>query len=140
MTEAQSSFPRRDADGRIVAITDLLGLALAGLVIGVLALVVFDGVFSLLDLGDFGEASGWLAIILPVWIFVEEFRAWAGGPARIAAALVGAAVGVTLGLLVAGVASGAGPLWSGIAAAAAFALVYALIWFYGIRWLTHRTG
>ncbi|WP_281891637.1 hypothetical protein [Phytohabitans aurantiacus] len=140
MTEAQSSFPRRDADGRIIAITDLLGLALAGLVIGVLALVVFDGVFSLLDLGDFGEASGWLAMILPVWIFVEEFRAWAGGPARIAAALVGAAIGVTLGLLAAGLISGAGPLWSGVAAAAVFALAYALIWFYGIRWLVHRTG
>lgn len=140
MTEAQTGFPRRDADGRIIAITDLLGLALAGLVIGALALLVFDGVFSLLGFGDFGEASGWLAVILPVWVFVEEFRAWAGGPARIAAALVGAALGVTLGLLIAGVVSDAGPLWSGVAAAAAFTLAYALVWFYGIRWLAHRAG
>jgi hypothetical protein len=140
MTEAQSGFPRRDAEGRILAVTDLLGLALAGLVIGVIALVLFDGVFSMLGLGDFGRASGWLAVILPVWVFVEEFRAWGFGPGRIAAALVGAAVSVTLGLLVAGVLNGLGPLWSGAAAATAFALAYALIWFYGIRWLAHRTG
>jgi hypothetical protein len=140
MTEAQSGFPRRDADGRILAVTDLLGLALAGLVIGVLALVVFDGVFSLLGMGDFGRANGWLAVILPAWAFVEEFRAWSIGPARIAAALVGTAVSITFGLLVAGVANGLAPLLSGAAAAAAFALAYALVWFYGIRWLAHRTG
>ncbi|MEJ3748388.1 hypothetical protein WEI85_34525 [Actinomycetes bacterium KLBMP 9797] len=140
MTEAQTGFPRRDADGRLIAITDLLGLALAGLVIGVLAVVLFDGVFALIGLGEFGRASGWLAVILPVWIFVEEFRAWAGGPARIAAALVGAALGLTLGLLVAGVISAAGPLWSGAGAAAAFTFGYALVWFYGVRWLAHRTG
>lgn len=140
MTEAQSGFPRRDADGRILAVTDLLGLALAGLVIGVLALIVFDGAFALLDMGDFGRASGWLAMILPAWTFVEEFRAWPGGPARVAAALVGAAIAVTLGLLVAGLISESGPLWSGAAAATAFTLSYALIWFYGVRWLAHRVG
>jgi hypothetical protein len=140
MTEAQSGFPRRDADGRILAVTDLLGLALAGLVIGILALVLFDGGFALLGAGDFGRASGWLAVILPAWAFVEEFRAWDIGPSRIAAALVGAAVSITLGLLVAGLISGLGPLWSGAAAATAFALAYALVWFYGIRWLAHRSG
>jgi hypothetical protein len=140
MTQAQGGFPRRDADGRILAVTDLLGLALAGLVIGILALVLFDGGFALLGAGDFGRASGWLAVILPAWAFVEEFRAWDIGPSRIAAALVGAAVSITLGLLVAGLISGLGPLWSGAAAATAFALAYALVWFYGIRWLAHRSG
>jgi hypothetical protein len=140
MTEAQSGFPRRDADGRILAVTDLLGLALAGLVIGILALVIFDGGFALLGAGEFGRASGWLAVILPAWAFVEEFRAWDIGPARIAAALVGGAVSITLGLLVAGIISGLDPLWSGAAAATAFALAYALVWFYGIRWLAHRGG
>ncbi|GAA4692482.1 hypothetical protein [Phytohabitans rumicis] len=140
MTEAQSGFPRRDAEGRILTVTDLLGLTLAGLVIGVLALVVFDGGFSLLGLGDFGRATGWLAVILPAWIFVEEFRAWGTGPARIVVALVGVAVSGTLGLLIAGILNGLGPLWSGAAAATAFALAYALVWFYGIRWLAQRTG
>jgi hypothetical protein len=140
MTEAQSGFPRRDAEGRILAVTDLLGLVLAGLVIGVLALIVFDGGFSLLGFGDFGRASGWLAVILPAWAFVEEFRAWSFGAARVVAALVGVAVSIAFGLLVAGLLNEAGPLWSGAAAAAAFALAYSLIWFYGVRWLAHRTG
>ncbi|MDQ7908456.1 hypothetical protein RB614_28400 [Phytohabitans sp. ZYX-F-186] len=140
MTEAESGFPRRDADGRILAVTDLLGLVLAGLVIGLLALLVFDGGFSLLGFGDFGGASGWLAVILPAWAFVEEFRAWSFGAARVVVALVGVAVSVTFGLLVAGLLNEAGALWSGVAAAAAFALAYSLIWFYGIRWLAHRTG
>jgi hypothetical protein len=140
MTEAQSGFPRRDADGRILAVTDLLGLVLAGLVIGLLALLVFDGGFSLLGFGDFGGASGWLAVILPAWAFVEEVRAWSFGAARVVVALVGAAVSITFGLLVAGLLNEAGSLWSGAAAATAFALAYSLIWFYGIRWLAHRTG
>lgn len=140
MTEAQSSFPRRDDDGRILAVTDLLGLVLAGLVIGVLAMLILDGGFSLLGLGDFGGVSGWLAVILPAWAFVEEFRAWPSGAARVVAALVGAAVSLAFGLLVAGLLNEAGPLWSGAFAAAAFALAYSLIWFYGIRWLAHRTG
>jgi hypothetical protein len=50
------------------------------------------------------------------------------------------AVSLTLGLLVAGLLNEASPLLSGAAAATAFALAYSLIWFYGIRWLTHRTG
>jgi hypothetical protein len=140
MTEAQSGFPRRDADGRILAVTDLLGLVLAGLVIGLLALLIFDGGFSLLGFGEFGGASGWLAVILPAWAFVEEFRAWSFGAARVVVALVGVVVSITFGLLVAGLLNEAGPLWSGVAAAAAFALAYALIWFYGIRWLAHRPG
>ncbi|MEV0396639.1 hypothetical protein [Polymorphospora rubra] len=138
--EASPTYPRRDADGRIQHLPDLLGVALAGLVIGVLALVVFDAGFALLGFGEFGRANGWLAIILPAWIFVEEFRAWSYGPARIAAALVAAAVSITAGLLAAGLAEELPPLASGSIAAGVFALVYSLIWFYGVRWLTHRVG
>ncbi|WP_422772803.1 hypothetical protein ACN28C_07370 [Plantactinospora sp. WMMC1484] len=136
----RAPFPRRDERGRIVVLADLLGVALAGVVVGLLGLLVFDAGFALLGLGDFGGASGWLALILPVWIFVEEFRAWSFGPARIAAALVAAAVGIATGLLAAGLAASTPPLVSGGLAAAVFAMAYALVWFVGVRWLAGRTN
>ncbi|WBB77987.1 hypothetical protein O7606_17205 [Micromonospora sp. WMMD882] len=133
-------FPRRDAEGRVVALGDLLGVALAGVVVGVLALVVFDWTFELLGSGDFGQANGWLAVILPAWLFWEDFRAWEFGPARVVAALVAVGAGVAAGLLVAGVAAGLAPLLSGGLAAATFTVVYAVVWFAGVRWLVRRTG
>ena len=136
----QNTFPRRDGEGRVTGLADLVGVTLAGLVIGVLALVLFDGVFSLIGLGTFGRANGWLAVILPVWLFVEEFRAWRGGPARVVSALVALAFGVVAGLLAAGLASALPPLWSGAVAAVVFSLAYAVVWFYGIRWLVRRTS
>lgn len=119
---------------------DLLGVVLAGLVIGGLTLVLFDWAVTFLNTGQFGRANGWLAVILPAWLFVEEFRAWGPGPARVAAALVAAAVGITAGLLAAGAAHALPPLASGALAAAVFALSYAVIWFFGVRWLARRTG
>jgi hypothetical protein len=140
MSEVESRFPRRDADGRIVNLADLLGVTLAGLVVGVLALILFDLALALIGARQFGRANGWLAVILPVWLFVEEFRAWPSGPARIVAAFVATAVGVTAGLLAAGLARAVPPLWSGAFAAAVFALVYAVIWMFGVRWLARRAG
>ncbi|GAB2928557.1 hypothetical protein GCM10027280_15010 [Micromonospora polyrhachis] len=141
MSEQQrGGFPRRDDDGRITYLTDLFGIILAGLVIGVLILVLFDWVVVLLGLDTFGRANGWLAVILPAWLFVEEFRAWERGPARIAAALVAAVVGIAAGLLVAGLVGELPSLASGALAAAVFSLSYALVWFVGVRWLTRRIG
>jgi hypothetical protein len=140
MTEAKSDgFPRRDADGRIIALPDLLGVTLAGLVVGVVVLALFDGILAIAGAGDFGGANGWLALILPVWLFSEEFRTWRIGAARIAVALVAAAVSVTAGLLGAGLARDLPPLGRGAIAAAVFSLVYVLIWFHGIRWLARRS-
>lgn len=136
----RAPFPRRDDGGRIGVLADLLGVALAGVVVGMLALLLFDGSFALIGLGDFGQASGWLAVILPAWVFVEEFRAWNVGPARVAAALVAAAVGITAGLFAAGLATPTPPLVSGGLAAAVFAVAYAVIWFVGVRWLAGRTS
>lgn len=155
----RSGYPRRDEDGRVTRLPDLLGVTLAGLVIGLLLLVLLDGVFTLIGLGRFGRTSGWLVVILPVWFFVEEFRAWGGrptqrggtrapaarrelppapGPARVAAALVAAVVGIAAGLLVAGTVATLAPLWTGAIAGTVFAWSYALIWFLGVRWLTRR--
>jgi hypothetical protein len=136
----RAAFPRRDEDGRITVLADLLGLTLAGVVVGVLALLLFDWLFALLGAGEFGRANGWLAVILPAWVFVEEFRAWKALPARIAAALVAAAVAIAAGLLAAGLAAGTSPLVSGGLAAAVFTMAYALVWFVGVRWLAGRTS
>lgn len=141
MTEQQQrTFPRRDAEGRILTLGDLLGVSLAGLVIGLLALLVFEWAFASIDAGGFGRTNGWLAVILPLWLFWDDFRAWEFGAARVIAALVAGAVGVFAGLLAAGLAAGLPPLVSGVLAAAVFTVVYAVIWFHGVHWLARRTG
>jgi hypothetical protein len=142
MTETKSERrPRRDADGRLATIGDLLGVALAGLVCGVVILLAFDGVMSLVGLSKFGQSSGWLALILPLWLFTEEFRAAGYGASRVIVAILGAGFGVTVGTMLAGFASAAFPaLVSGAVGAAGLTVVYCLVWFYGLRWLSHRAG
>ncbi|MGN9774756.1 hypothetical protein ACTMS0_03070 [Micromonospora sp. H33] len=140
MTEQQSGFPRRDAEGRILTLGDLLGVSLAGLVVGLLAVVLFDWAFASFGAGEFGRANGWLAVILPAWLYWEDFRAWEFGAARVVAVLVAGAVAVTAGLVVAGLAAGLPPLLSGGLGAAAFTVAYAVVWFPGVRWLARRTG
>lgn len=133
-------YPHRDEQGRLVGLVDLLGIALAGLVLGVAALLLVEGVLALVGVGRFGQANGWLAAILPVWLFAEEFRAWRGVPGRLACGLVGAAVAIALGALAQGLLQDLPPAVTGAVGAAVAVLGYALIWFYGIRWLGGRTG
>ncbi|MEV0003334.1 hypothetical protein AB0H28_13740 [Micromonospora sp. NPDC050980] len=138
--EQQRAFPRRDAEGRILTLGDLLGVTLAGLVIGLLALLLFEWAFAAVGAGGFGRTNGWLAVILPLWLFWDDFRAWEFGAARVLAALVGVGVGVLAGLVAAGLAAGLPPLFTGALAAAVFTVVYAVIWFHGVHWLARRTG
>jgi hypothetical protein len=140
MTETRSERrPRRDADGRLATIGDLLGVALAGLVCGIVVLLVFEGVMSLVRLSEFGDASGWLVVILPVWLFTEEFRAARYGAYRVVVAILGAGFGVAVGMTLAGFAASTFPaLVSGAVGAAGLTVVYCLVWFYGLRWLSHR--
>jgi hypothetical protein len=142
MTETRiERRPRRDADGRLATIGDLLGVALAGLVCGVVVLLLFEGVLSLLRMSEFGDTSGWLALILPVWLFTEEFRAARYGASRVVVALLGAGFGVAIGMTLAGLAAPAFPqLVSGAVGAAGLTVVYCAVWFYGLRWLRHRAG
>jgi hypothetical protein len=133
--------PRRDADGRLATAGDLVGVALAGLVCGLVVLLVFESIMSLLRLSEFGDASGWLAVILPVWLFTEEFRAAGYGAHRIVVAVLGAGFGVAVGMTLAGLAAREFPtLVSGAVGAAGLTVVYCVVWFYGLRWLSHRTG
>ncbi|TDB82191.1 MULTISPECIES: hypothetical protein [unclassified Micromonospora] len=140
MTEQRAGFPRRDADGRVLTLGDLLGVSLAGWLIGVLALVLFDWAFALIGAGEFGRTNGWLAVILPAWLFWDDFRAWEFGAARVVAALAAGVLAVVGGLLVAGLAAGFAPLATGGLAAAAFTVLYAVLWFEGVHWLARRTG
>lgn len=131
--------PRRDADGLVATVGDLLGVVLAGLVCGVVVLLAFEAVTALARLSDFGRSSGWLAVLLPAWLFTDDFRAAPHGAPRIVVALLGAGFGVAAGLTAAGLAAALPPLFSGAVGASVATVVYALIWFYGLRWLSHRT-
>ncbi len=142
MTETESvRRPRRDADGRLATVQDLLGVTLAGLVSGLVILLLFEGVMSLLRLSEFGDASGWIAIVLPVWLFTEEFRAAGYGAYRIVVAGLAAGFGTAVGMTLAGFVAPVFPsLVSGGVGALGLTVVYCLVWFYGLRWLSHRAG
>lgn len=131
---------KKDATGRLATIGDLLGSAFAGLAAGAAVLLVFEAVMALTGLGEFGESNGWLVVILPVWLFTEEFRAEGFGAHRIIVAVLAAGFGVAVGMSVAGLLSGVSPpLVSGGAGAVAGTVVYCLLWFYGLRVLSHRS-
>lgn len=140
MSETRGGGAPRGTGGRerTRALPDLAGRTLAGLTVGLLVLVLLDGVLDLVGLGEFGRANGWLALILPAWLFVEEFRASAPRPARLLAALASGAPALALGLFSAGLARDLPPLASGAIGAAVSALSYAVVWFYSVRWLEHR--
>lgn len=136
---SETTFPRRDAEGRVVRLTELLAGVAVGLVLGFVALVLIDGLSSLLGPGRFGQFSGWLAGILPVWLFVEEFRAWHAVVGRVGMALVSGVLALVLGLAVAVTTGGAlPPLASGAIGAAISAFLYGALWYTGIRWLADR--
>lgn len=138
--QPRQSFPRRDDHGRVAGLPDLLALTVAGLVTGYVVLLVVDGTGAVLGWGTFGEASGWLALILPAWLFlIEELRAWRAVRARLAVVISGGLLAMALGLLVAGATAGP-PVVSSGAGAAVAAVAYAVYWFYGIRWLAGREG
>lgn len=142
MTETKSERrPRRDPNGRLATSGDLVGTALAGLVAGIAVLLLVEAVLTVTRISAFGDANGWIVVILPVWLFTEEFRAEGHGAYRIIVAVLGAGFGVAVGLSVAGLAATEFPaLVSGIVGAAVFTVVYCLVWFYGLRWLSHRAG
>jgi hypothetical protein len=142
MTETKSERrPRRDADGRLATAGDLIGVALASLVGGVVVLLLFEAVLSLVRYSHFGDTSGWLTLILPVWLFTEEFRAAGYGAYRVIVAILGAGFGLAVGMTLAGFAADLFPsLVSGAIGAAGLVVVYCLVWFYGLRWLSHRAG
>jgi hypothetical protein len=56
-------------------------------------------------------------------------------------AALGAGFGAAAGMTAAGLAAPAFPsLVSGFVGAAGCTVVYCLVWFYGLKWLSHRAG
>lgn len=133
-------FPRRDENGRVATASEFLAGSLALIVVGAIVLVAIDGLFTLIGAGTFGKVSGWLAGILMVFLFIDEFRAWRGVSFRVVFAILGAVVSVGIGTLVNGVASGLPNLLSGLIAVTVAGVIYAVIWFFGIRWSAERFG
>lgn len=137
---SESTFPSRDAEGRVERLVELIASVVAGLVTGLVVLLVVDGLPALLGWGRFGDLSGWLAGILPVWLFVEEFRAWRSVPGRAVLALFAGVMSLVIGVA-AGQAAAAAlpPLGSGAVGVAVSAVVYGALWYAGIRWLADRS-
>jgi hypothetical protein len=127
--------PARDEQGRIIGLVNLLAVALVGFLISVAGLVVIDGLFALIGLGTFGDLNGWLALIFPALIFVEQFRAADRGAARLAVLAVGALVAIGLGTLAAGLVSDLPALASGAIAALIATVAYCVIWYTGTAYL-----
>lgn len=129
-------MPRRDAEGRAVALPEFLGVALLYAVVNAVGLVAIDGILALLRLSTFGRSPGWLVLILPGLLFFDDLRGWRGHAARIPVALVCALVAVGVGFVVAGLMPDVPPLVTGGVGALIAVAVYAPAWFLSIRWLT----
>jgi hypothetical protein len=130
------AVPRRDAHGRVVSLTELLGVVVLLAAVNAIGLVAIDGLITLLGSSSFGDSSGWLIVILPGLLFFDDFRAWRAHQVRYLAALVSAAAAIGLGLVAAGLAGDLPPMVSGGIGAIVALLTYAPLWFLGIRWLT----
>jgi hypothetical protein len=123
----------------VVSFSDLFAAGLAALLLSLGIVFVID--LAAVAFGDrFGRSSGWLALVLPCWLFVEEFRAWRGVPGRVGVAALAALVALPMGLSAAFAVNYLPALLSGGVGAAVTILAYLTMWFFGIRWLARRTG
>src|ERR1041384_432918 len=91
------TFPARDDAGPIATVSDMILGTAVWVAVGAALLIAIDALVSLAA-GGFGHISGWIAGTLAVLMFIEDFRAWRVGPARIGVAMVGAALGVLAGV------------------------------------------
>lgn len=132
-------FPHRDPAGRVDTLPDLLVGVIVWLVAALLILLVIEGIGAAAGQG-FGHTSGWIAGVLAVWLFAEEYRAWRPTPARVAVAGLGTVVGLAMGAATAGLVGVLPRLVSGFVGVSVAALAYAVLWFFGVRWLARRSG
>ena len=137
--DAAQKYPHRDADGRVVSASEMVISVITSVAIVTVLLIVVDALASVAGRGSFGRISGWPAAILAVWLFIEDFRAWKIGPARVGVALVAAALGALAGGLLASVLGVLPPLFAGALGALLACLIYAMIWFFGVRLVAGRT-
>jgi hypothetical protein len=106
---------------------ELLLAGAGGVVLGAVLVVLVDLVFALASLGGFGTASGVLAILPAVFVYLEEYRKRPLFWLAILCALLALILAMGSGYAIA-TATGLPPLWSGIVAAMVAAVVYAVLW------------
>jgi hypothetical protein len=138
-TSGGQKYPHRDANGRVISAGEMIVSVVTSVAIVTVLLIVVDGLASVAGRGSFGRISGWPAAILAAWLFIEDFRAWRIGPARIGVALVAAALGALAGGLLASVLGALPPLFAGALGALLACLIYAMVWFFGVRLVAERT-
>jgi hypothetical protein len=137
---AQQTFPRRDDRGRVATWPDMVAGVVLNVALGTLILAVIDGIVALLGGGTFGRFNGWITGILAVWLFVEDFRAWRIGTGRIGVALLGIVLGLGVGIVVARNLTMMPNLFAGAVGMLVAGMLYAAVWFFGIRALAERIG
>jgi hypothetical protein len=106
---------------------ELLLAGAGGVVLGAVLVVVVDLVFAAAGLGGFGNASGVLAVLPAVFVYLEEYRKHPQGKLAVLCALLAVILAAGAGYGVATV-TGLPPLGSGIVAAFVGAIVYAVLW------------
>jgi hypothetical protein len=103
-------------------------LAVAGaLVLGAVLVIGVDLLFAVANLGGFGRASGALAVLPAVFIFLEEYRKQPRPGLTALCAVLALILAAGAGYAAAGV-GGLAPLASGIVAAFVGGVVYAVLW------------
>jgi hypothetical protein len=138
-TRPTLKFPHRDENGRVDTLLDLLVGVVMWLLAALVLLLVVELIAWALGSG-FGETSGWLAGALAVLMFAEEYRAWRPVPGRAPLALLGVLVGGTMGVATTGLINALPHLVSGFVGVAVATLAYAILWYFGVRWLARRSG
>jgi hypothetical protein len=106
---------------------ELLAAGAGGVTLGAVLVIVVDLVFSAASLGGFGSASGVLAVLPAVFIFLEEYRKRPQLGVTLLCALLAVILAAGTGYGTA-TATGLPPLGSGIVAAFVGVAVYALLW------------
>jgi hypothetical protein len=127
---AEPQSPQRP---KVETLGQLIGAVLAYFVMGAVVLVVIDLVFVLPTGRGFGETSGWIAALPTVWVYTEQFRRYEGG-SRWGIMAAGVVLGLGAGLAVTVVAPATWlPMYSGGLGGLAAALVYAPLWYAGVK-------
>ncbi|WP_025272751.1 hypothetical protein [Haloglycomyces albus] len=111
----------------------LVGTVLAMLVLGFVILAGIDVLFSLIGGRGIGYVSGWATAFMCLFTFTEEFKRHREAPARVGIAGLSLVIGVAGGIATYVVLpDGWLPLYSGAVASAIGAIVYAVVWHFGI--------
>jgi len=124
---------------RLTRLTDLIGQCLAGLVISLAGLLVVDGIYALLGFGEFGNVSGWLAMVFPILIFAQQFTAARGERGRVVVTIVAVLVAAALGLSAAGLVRGLPPIAAGAIGALVATLAFAAVWHVGLALAANKS-